>query len=194
VPLVGRSKRKLRSGARRAVRGSGKAMSSSQPENRAPNEQRSSYRCAVSGSRRHGRLKIGDKELAAEIIEESAGVYSVVLDEASDCVVGVVGVLKSAAGWAEVEIRNLQLLESRGSEEPADAVPKMRTRLGLLRLRTLDESEVELDQNADVPLLTAETLGWLARMLARPLMTTAGATIGALVLGILLIFGIDRSP
>ena len=168
-------------------------MSSSQPENRAPNEQRSSYRCAVSGSRRHGRLTIGDRELAVEILNESASGFSVVLDEASDCAVGVVGILKSAAGWAEVEIKNLQLLGPAASEESADAEPKPRTRLGLLRLRTLEESDAETELSVELPWLSLKTLGGFFGALARPLISTAGVTIGALVLGILLIYGVEQS-
>ena len=168
-------------------------MSSFQPEKHPQGEQRKSYRCEVSGPRRDSRLKIGDQELASEILDESAGGYSVVLSEAPVCVAGAVGLLKSASGWAEVQIMSRQPLGPTASEETADALPKLQTRLGLMRLRTVEEVDDATDLSAELPWLSLKALSGFFGAVARSLTTTAGVTIGALVLGTLLVYWIERT-
>jgi len=45
-------------------------MSPSKPDESTPPDRRQSFRCAVKGPRRHGRLRIGKREFPVRILEE----------------------------------------------------------------------------------------------------------------------------
>jgi len=153
-------------------------------------DRRKTHRYAVSGPRQQARLQIGKLEIVAELRDESAGGYGVVLEEALDCPVGTIGILKAAGGWTEVRIIYLQLLTSPAA---AGTVSKARTRLGLMRLRTLEESDAQTVDATEPSLLSLATFGSLAKSFAGSLFTKPGAIVGGILMGTLLSYGIWRS-
>lgn len=146
-------------------------MSSS--DQRSLNERRASFRCPATGPRRAGRLRIGKREYPVEVLDESAGGYSVVCEQALDCEVGQSLLLWIESSWSIARIMNVQAGEGN-------------TRLGLLRLKDLDDSEADTTARVE---LSLETLKQLARALA-PLGRRAVGVVSLLVGGALVGVGV----
>ena len=116
-------------------------MSPSKSDQRIPEERRQSFRCPVGGPRRQGRLRIGRREIAVRIVDESAGGFAVESDEDPGCQVGDTLALEIALNWVEVRVVEVERQEST-PEDPQDIVDPTPTRLNLLRIRDVDEREV----------------------------------------------------
>ena len=71
-------------------------------------ERRKSHRYAVSGSRRDGRLRLGQREVAVEILDESACGVAVAFDGPPGCEPGETLLLEIASGWTEVQVVNVR--------------------------------------------------------------------------------------
>lgn len=154
------------------------AMSSS--DQRSLNERRASFRCPVNGPRRGGRLRIGKREIPVDVLDESAGGYSVVSEQELDCEVGQSMLLQIESSWTIVRIMNVQKGEAN-------------TRLGLLRLKDLEASEVEPEPRIE---LLLESLKRLARALAplgRPAAGIVALLVGGALLGVGVIVVLERS-
>jgi hypothetical protein len=167
-----------------------KNMISSEPENHASRERRSSYRCAVSGPRRVGRLKISEREVAVEILDESVNGFSVMLDGAPECDIGDILSVQVASNWSEVRVMNLQLQKSITEEEPGNTVFTTRTRLGLLRLRDIDAWDAAPERprrrswrQLIVPLMPV----------GRPLTTAVGLILGIFLGFMVLVWALESS-
>jgi hypothetical protein len=147
------------------------AMSS--PDQRLVNDRRASFRCPANGPRRRGRLRFGKREFPVDVLDESAGGYSVVCDQELDCEVGQSLLLQIESSWTIVRIMNVQTGESN-------------TRLGLLRLKDLEASEIDSEPRIE---LSLESLKRLTRALA-PLGRPAAGVVALLVGGALLGAGV----
>lgn len=153
-------------------------MSSS--DQRSVNERRASFRCPVNGPRRAGRLRIGKREIPVEVLDESAGGYSIVGEQEFECEIGQSLLLQIGSSWTIVRIMSVQKAESN-------------TRLGLLRLKDLEASEVEPEPRIE---LSLENLKRLARALAplgRPAAGIVALLVGGALLGIGVIVVLERS-
>ena len=123
-------------------------ISSLQSDDRAADERRSHYRCRVSGDRRTGRMKIDERELGVEIVDESANGFAVEVDAGQGCEIGQVAFLENASGWTEVRVVNIRPQRSVEANELAGQTSDTRMRLGLVRLQISESSEVEEEQQA----------------------------------------------
>jgi len=153
-------------------------MSSS--DQRSINERRASFRCPANGPRRAGRLRIGKRELAVEVLDESAGGYSIVCEQELDCEVGQSLLVRIESNWSKVRIMNLQQEDGH-------------TRLGLLRLKDLEASEV--DSHARVK-LSIDGLAQLARALSPMGRVVAGVVVllvGGALVGAGVMVALERS-
>lgn len=101
-------------------------------------DRRKAYRCPVVGPRASAILRLGTREMAAEIVNESANGFAVVVDENVRSEAGQTFSLGTTDGWVEVEVKNIQFQQWTSFEAGGEPVTKTRTRLGLLRLRDLD--------------------------------------------------------
>src|SRR5262249_3362968 len=95
-----------------------------EPDDHGPGQRRSSFRCSVDGERGMARLKIGDRAIDVDVLDESAGGFAVAVDTTPDCAVGDFLLLEVAQAWVEVRVVNIGV-------DP-DGI---RARLGLMRLR-----------------------------------------------------------
>lgn len=153
-------------------------MSSS--DQRSLNDRRASFRCPVNAPRRGGRLRIGKREFPVEVLDESAGGYSVVCEQVLDCEVGQSLLLQIESSWTIVRIMNVQTGESN-------------SRLGLLRLKDLEASEIDSEPRIE---LSLESLKRLARALAplgRPAAGVVALLVGGALLGAGLMVALERS-
>ena len=116
-------------------------MIPSESSSRTFDERRKSHRYAVSGPRRNGRLIIGQREVAVEILDESACGLGVRFDGPPGCEPGERLLLEIDSGWIEVQVANVRREESAPAEERVESGE--RTRLGLVRLRDLEPGEVD---------------------------------------------------
>ena len=183
-------------------------MISFKPDNQAPRDRRGSYRYTVSGPRRDAQLRIGTRQFVAEILDESANGFSILLAENPGCDIGQTALLKVAAGWTETRVMNIQTqgeiaapLASPPTEEPSEApieqpdraAREVCTRLGLMRLRDLETEEVE---PAPVRWNSWQTLRALLTHLsplARPLTGLLAFVIGAPLIALALVWMLDHS-
>jgi hypothetical protein len=125
-------------------------MVPSRGEHHARPERRKSYRCAVHGARRRGRLRIGLRNVAVLVLDESAEGLALEVEGAADCKIGDTVLVEIASAWFETRVVNLCLTES-AAEDSNDATPVTRTRIGLVRLREIEASLVDPD---DFPLFS----------------------------------------
>ncbi len=145
-------------------------------------ERRRAYRCAVTGPRRECTLRIADREIAAEMLDESANGFAVLPSEAVECQVGGIVRLKTTSGWTEAEIVHIQFpLPESGvpsSEGQQAAAPP---RLGLMRIRDLEASEVDPHMTAQISWTNLrEVLRHFSELLP-PLGYVVGLSIGTLL-------------
>jgi hypothetical protein len=135
-------------------------------------------------------LKIGEQEVAVEILDESVNGFSVMLDGAPECDVGAILSIQVAANWSEVRVMNLQLQKSITEEEPGNTVFTTRTRLGLLRVRDLDA----WDAAAERPSRRSwrQFIGPLLPV-GRPLTSAVGLILGIFLVFMVLIWALELS-
>jgi hypothetical protein len=93
-------------------------------------------------------MKIGERDLVVEIVDESANGFSIEVDGGLGCEVGQVALLGNASGWTEVRVVNARPQRSVEGDELEGQTSDNRMRLGLLRLRDLESSEVEEERPA----------------------------------------------
>lgn len=165
-------------------------MTASRRENHA--DRRKSYRCAVQGARRCARLRIDGRNVDARVLDESAEGLAVQVEGTPDCKIGDTILLEIAAAWLEVRVINLHLTESV-PDDSQDAEPVTATRMGLVRLREVEESLI--DPN-DFPLLSAARI----RSLLVPLVPlgksvkgTAAAIVAIIVVGAVIVWLLEHS-
>jgi hypothetical protein len=167
-------------------------MNPSQPAIQPPNERRDSYRCPVSGTRRHGRLRIGEREFAVEIVDESANGFSVVFDGALECYIGQEIFVQVASAWAKVRVMNFRLQESIATEESESTVSATRSRLGLMRLSEVDAWDIDSPQPARTPQATIRTIIHCLAFLVRPLTSVAGLMVVAPLAALVLVWAMEQ--
>jgi hypothetical protein len=167
-------------------------MNPSQPGIHPPHEQRDSYRCSVSGPRRNGRLRIGEREVAVEIVDESAKGFAVMFDGTLECYIGQQILVQVASAWTKVRVMNFRLQESIATEESEDPVSTTRTRLGLMRLNELDAWEIDPPQPAALPQATFKTIIHCLVYVVRPLTSVAGLIIMAPLAAIALMWALEN--
>lgn len=88
-------------------------------------------------------LRLGTREVSAEIIDESAGGYAVVVEENIRAEANQMFSLRTVDGWVEVEVKNVQYQQWTSLEQNDEPVTRTRTRLGLLRKRDLEVRKPE---------------------------------------------------
>jgi len=96
--------------------------------------QRNSFRCPVTESRRRCELRIGAELLPARLVDESAGGFAVLVDRRPDLEIGQTVQLRTDSGWFDVQVRSAA--EAPSPEEASDCF-----RLGLQRLGEAAPSE-----------------------------------------------------
>jgi hypothetical protein len=104
----------------------------------ADSEKRRSFRCPIPASRRGAELSFGPIRLPAELVDESAGGFSVLVGDPRGLVVHGTARLRTANGWFEVQVVNIRRLGPQpGEPDGAAADGCARFRLGLKRLGEL---------------------------------------------------------
>ena len=112
------------------------------------NEQRNSRRYRYVGSAKRGQLRLGDRDIDVELLDESATGFAVLLDDAPPCAVGDTLLLQLDSTASEVRVANIHM------PDPL----LMQTRIGLTRLDDLPD----WDRLAP-PSFWAETKDWFFR-------------------------------
>ncbi len=169
--------------------------SESDGQTRASSDRRQHYRCRVDGARREGVLRVGDREIPAEITDESAGGFGVIVKGVLDFSVGQTLVLEHASGQTEVEVASMRLEESSDAakaEDAADTPAELCTRLGLTRLTDIAPVGAEVGEHDG---LSWEGVGKLALRLIpdwRALLGAAVLVAGIFVVGAALAWVMDR--
>jgi hypothetical protein len=153
-------------------------------------ERRKSHRYAVSGSRRDGRLRLGQREVAVEILDESACGVAVAFDGPPGCEPGETLLLEIASGWTEVQVVNVRREESAPAEEGVESGE--RTRLGLVRLRDLEPGEVDPEPIDWLSIKGFKTLLAPLTPVGRPLQGAAALIIGVPLFAVVLIWALDN--
>jgi hypothetical protein len=156
-----------------------------------PQQRRESFRIPGDGPRRHGRIKIGRRKLAARVLDESAGGFRIELDVDPGCEVGDTLLLEVAAAWAEVRVVTIQRCQPApddpAPDDPPDDDPPDAVDLTLIRLSVERIRDVEGPRS----LLSWSTLrSALATLapLARSFQGTLAAIVYVVVLGAALIW------
>lgn len=165
-------------------------MSPSKPDERTPPDRRQSFRCAVKGPRRHGRLRVGTREFPVRILDESVGGFAVESDEVFVCQAGDTLLLDIALNWVEVRVVNVASPQSDDSQDGAAGAP---TRLNLMRIRDVDESEANPD---DTPLLSWSRFRSMLTPLVplgRTFRGTATMIVAVIATGIVLVWVLENS-
>lgn len=156
-------------------------------------DRRRAYRCPVAGPRSGAILRLGTREMVAEIVDESANGFAVVVEENVRSETGQTFSLGTADGWVEVEVKNIQYQQWTSFEEGGATVTKTRTRLGLLRLRDLTV------WSPDESLWRRLSIGSMRRLLnaMRPLTQSfskaALIVVGIVLVGLGLVWGLEQT-
>jgi hypothetical protein len=114
-------------------------MTSDEEPKPARVERRASYRIAVDGPRRAGRMRIAGRDLAVTIVDESTGGFGVESPEAPACQIGDTLLLEIAGAWVEVRVIRIDASRPEAADHDA-ALPG--TRLGLARVRDVEDWEL----------------------------------------------------
>ena len=152
-------------------------MSSS--DQRSLNERRASFRCPASGPRQRGRLRIGKREIAVEVLDESASGYSIDCKQAEDCEVGQSLLLRVESTWTIVRIMNLQTSDGQ-------------TRMGLVRVKDLEASEVDRKQSEGFSIDGLKRLGRVLAPLGRRAAGIVGLILGGAFVGVFVIVALEH--
>ncbi len=147
----------------------------------AGDDRRKSCRFLSVGQRRTGKLRIGSHETTAEILDESAGGLSLIVSTGIDISVGQHVLLQSESLWLEIQVANLQ------------SVSETQLRLGVMRLRELDDSEVDWDGPTTWSWTDFKTIAAPLQALVHPLATIVGLILGVPLALVVLIWVLDRS-
>jgi hypothetical protein len=149
-------------------------------QKQVPDERRAAYRFPVVGARGAGRLRIGPREIAVEILDESAGGFSAVSDETLAREVGQTLLLGVDSNWMEVRVMNLQ---PQGS----------RTRLGLARLRDIDATEIEAAPAQRFSMTSIRKLMAAIAPVSGPVGRGVALVAAAFFAGVIVYFVLERS-
>ncbi|HEX3726370.1 MAG TPA: PilZ domain-containing protein, partial [Pirellulales bacterium] len=144
-----------------------------------PDERRKACRYPAV-VRRSETLRIGAQEILAEIVDESATGFSLSVDTNMEFSVGQKILLENQSLWLELEVVHIQKISAT------------QTRLGVMRLRELDDSEINWQESARFCWTDVKILAAPLRMLARPVGTVGGLIVGAPFVLILLIWIFDH--
>ena len=131
--------------------------------------RRTSYRFA-EGVPYAGLARFGDREVVAEILDESAEGFGISVEGTLDCQVGQTILVLTSAGWSEARIMNVRALQPMPADESAEPETACATRLGLLRIKDLPTVESEEDA-------VRSSVRSTIRSLAAPLKTLGGALV-----------------
>jgi len=135
-------------------------------------------------------LKIGEREVAVEILDESVNGFSVMADGAPECDIGDVLSVQVASNWSEVRVMNLHLQKSITEEGPGNTVSTTRTRIGLLRVRDLDAWDTARERPRRH--WWRQIIGHL-RPVGRPLTTAVGLILGIFLVFVVLLWALELS-
>lgn len=103
-------------------------------------EKRTSLRLPVLGPQQDGELRIGDRRMPVQILDQSANGFAALASNISDLAVGSNGLLRVGEDWFDIRLANISPVELPESEESfLPEVQEQYYRLGLYRITdTLD--------------------------------------------------------
>jgi hypothetical protein len=156
-------------------------------------DRRRAYRCPVAGPRASAVLRLGTREVAAEIVDESANGFAVVVDENVRSETGQTFSLGTADGWVEVEVKNIQFQQWTSFEEGGEPVTKTRTRLGLLRLRDLAVWAPDVTLWQRLSIAGVRKLLGVMRPLTQSFSRAAALVLGIALVGLGLVWGLEQT-
>lgn len=156
-------------------------------------DRRRAYRCPVAGSRAGAVLRLGTREIAADIVDESANGFAVVVEENVRSETGQTFSLGTAGGWVEVEVKNVQYQQWTSFEEDGNAVTKTRTRLGLLRLRDLTVWTPDETLWQRLSIAGVRKLLGVMRPLTQSFSRAALVVLGIALVGLGLVWGLEQT-
>ena len=159
-------------------------------ENSAPSDRRRSYRCPVSGPRSKAILKLGKQRFEANVVDESAAGVSLLVDSDIACELGQTGLMKIASSWSEVRVMNVRH-EASATDGPAEN-GTLRTRLGLLRVKDVEEPEDEVELNKNVTWAEVKSLLEPFVPVMKPAMGLVGFLTIVLVVAVTLDWVLDN--
>lgn len=168
-------------------------MTASATQDQAPDERRRSYRCPLIGPRRLARLRIGDVEFDAEVLDESPDGFAVVVAGTPDCRVGQNLLLHIAAAWVEVRVMHLRALPSIPSEDSESPPTGGGMQLGLMRLRDVESWETSAGPAAGFTLASLKSLAVALMPLRRSIGSTVCLVVGTALAGGALLWVLDHS-
>jgi hypothetical protein len=147
-------------------------------------DRRKSYRCPASGPHSKATLKLQGQRFEAEILDESADGLSLLIAGEVACEVGQTALMKVGSSWAEIRVMNIRYEPRRGSESGERAEP--RTRLGVLRVKDVEEPLDEIGQDDSVSWTEVKSLFEPFMPLFKPAVGVLGLLAAVLVFALTL--------
>lgn len=154
-------------------------------------DRRENYRCAVVGDRSAAVLRLGTRQVRAEVIDESADGFAIVVDEGIRASQGDLFSLGTVEGWVEVEVRNVQFQQWAQTDESGAIEVRTRTRLGLKRLRDLTEWNDEDARHNRLSLAAIRRLLSMLRPFGKSFTKAAVIVGGMLAIAAGMIWGLE---